>query len=290
MGVGMIVLLIIGGMSIERKYRMLPVSSNSDSKVAHISFDDVIMVLKDLTDYSDRYESVFDYPFLKDLKELQDTYGAKFTLFIFEQTPDFDISEMPQKFKKEFKANASWLKFGFHGKKPTGNKNRDAGEFSRSFCHVLDRIGEFADTSCISSVLRLDYYYATDHMIEVMKRTHRVSGLLCADDERVSYNLTPEENNRLQQQFFLEKGLKYFKTNLRYEDVWSIDYSLALLQNRDTLILFTHEWAYTPQTPLQWISRKLAKPALQANWRTRQKVRESIKWLKKHNYRFDFLE
>lgn len=290
LSIGFLILFAAGGIWGASKYHALPSPSPSVHKVVHISFDDVVMVLKELRDHADEYESIFDCRFFKDLKDLQDSYGAKFTLFIFEETSDFTIVEIPRKFKNEFKANASWLRFGFHAKAPDSSRDLAPYDFLSSFCRVRSAIEEFADSSSVSSVLRLDYYYATDSMVTEMNRTGYVTGLLCADDERVSYNLTPQENKLLQQCFFIQKDVKYFKTDVRYENVWSVDYSLALLQNRDTLVLFTHEWAYLPQTPLQWMSRHLITPSLQANWRTRQKVRESIKWLQEHKYKFDFLE
>lgn len=283
-------IFLAGGVGLGVKYKNVPECSFSTHKVAHISFDDVVLVLKELRNEADRYESIFDCRFLRDLRDLHNDYGAKFSLYIFEHSTDFNIAEMPLKFKKEFKANASWLKFGFHATDPAWPEKTDLRKFDLSFSSVLKAICEFADSSSISPIIRLHYYYATDSMVSIMERTGKVKGLLCADDERNSYNLSQQENYWLQKHFFVGKSLKYFKTNLRYENVWCMDYSLALLQNRDTLVFFTHEWAYLPQTPRQWLSRRIGERDLSFNWRTRCKLRKSIKWLKEHKYKFEFLE
>lgn len=76
--------------------------SVSPEKVAHISFDDVSQTLRELKDNAEGYQSIFESAFLNDLKELHEKYGAKFSLYVYEKDGDFNIKDMPLKFKEEF--------------------------------------------------------------------------------------------------------------------------------------------------------------------------------------------
>jgi hypothetical protein len=59
-------------------------------------------------------------PFLKILKNAHEKYGLKTQLNLFFRTDfyygmdEFDLSEMPDIYKSEFKESSDWLKFGFH--------------------------------------------------------------------------------------------------------------------------------------------------------------------------------
>ncbi len=54
-------------------------------KIVHLSFDDVSICMKDLTKESSKYRSIFQHPFLRELKDIHEATGAKFTLYIYEQ-------------------------------------------------------------------------------------------------------------------------------------------------------------------------------------------------------------
>lgn len=94
----------------------------------------------------------------------------------------------------------------------------------------------------------------------------------------------------LQYKFYLERGLKYFKTDLRYEKMGYTNDDLELLCQRDTLVLFTHEWAYLPLTLRQSLGYLVRTRTVPPNWFAGYKLRRSIKWLKGHGYEFSFLE
>lgn len=89
------------------------------SKKYYFSFiDDVIWLFRDLT--RQRPKSLFDNPFLKILKNAHDQYGLKVQLNIFYRTDfaygidEFNLSEMTDAYKEEFKEASDWLKFGAH--------------------------------------------------------------------------------------------------------------------------------------------------------------------------------
>ena len=91
------------------------------SKKAFFFIDDVIWVFRDLT--RKNYDSMFDHPFLKVLKDAHDQYGLKTQLNIFYMTDTyynndiFTLADMTDTYKKEWEDASDWLKFGFHSRK-----------------------------------------------------------------------------------------------------------------------------------------------------------------------------
>jgi hypothetical protein len=78
------------------------------------SLDDNIWFLKDIHANSARYRSIFENPYLGFLKQVHDTYGTKIHLNIYYQCDGFNLSQMTDKYKPEWKDNAVWLRLSFH--------------------------------------------------------------------------------------------------------------------------------------------------------------------------------
>lgn len=115
---------------------------------------------------------------------------------------------------------------------------------------------------------------------------------MCADSEaRLSYNLSYTESDSLWKHKYLSKGgRKYFSTDIRLEHYPVILYKLKQLQNRDTLVIFTHEWAIGNQTIIDFGSRLLHDRRIQINSLNRKNLEIAIKWLYDNDYKFTFLE
>ena len=81
-----------------------------------LSFDDNIRFLADIAAHKDTYQSVFENPYLALLCRLHDEYGAKMHLNLFYASADgtFTLANMPDTYRREFTANADWLRFSFH--------------------------------------------------------------------------------------------------------------------------------------------------------------------------------
>ena len=86
-------------------------------KKYRFSLDDNIWFLQNLAKNKDVYTSVFEDPYLTLLKTMHDRYGTKFHLNIYYECPEFggfNLTEMPERFKDEWRGNADWLRFSFH--------------------------------------------------------------------------------------------------------------------------------------------------------------------------------
>lgn len=78
------------------------------------SLDDNIWFLKDIHVNSSKYKSIFENPYLGFLKQVHDTYGTKIHINIYYQCDGFNLSQMTDKYKPEWKDNAEWLRLSFH--------------------------------------------------------------------------------------------------------------------------------------------------------------------------------
>jgi len=131
----------------------------------HISVDDNILFLADLTANKDTYRSMFENPYLAVYKKAHDLYGAKVTLNIFyafdraaaaffsDERPDFDLSMMTDRFKEEWEANADWLKLSFHSRAEMPDKpylQASAEEIVADYRDVRREILRFAGEKAFS--------------------------------------------------------------------------------------------------------------------------------------------
>lgn len=152
------------------------------SKHYEIHVDDTILCLNRLTRNKDIYNSIFEEPILKEYKRIHDLYGTVFDLSLFYRidantafsvplTSEFEseigwtLSEMTDKFKSEFIANSSWIKFGFHSysydiryNEPSGIA-RDAGQ---DYSLVRQEVYRFAGSSSWNHECNKLHWYSAD--------------------------------------------------------------------------------------------------------------------------------
>jgi hypothetical protein len=78
------------------------------------SIDDNSFFLRDLA--RNRPASLFDCFYLDGLRRLHREYGAKFTVNVFQTTPesDFSLTDFPALYQSEWREHGSWLKLAFH--------------------------------------------------------------------------------------------------------------------------------------------------------------------------------
>lgn len=85
-------------------------------KKYRFSLDDNIWFLYNLTANKDKYSSMFEDPYLALLKRIHDEYGSVFHINIYYEDPKygFNLSEMTDKYKDEWRNNSDWLRLSFH--------------------------------------------------------------------------------------------------------------------------------------------------------------------------------
>ncbi len=87
---------------------------NQDSQKRYrVVIDDNSFFLRDIAQKG--YDSLFDCFYLEMLRDLNAKYGALFTLNIYFTTADgWDLRQFPDKYRDEWRENASWLRLAFH--------------------------------------------------------------------------------------------------------------------------------------------------------------------------------
>ncbi len=133
-------------------------------KKYRLSSDDNIIFLWDINKNRDIYKSIFENPYLAMYKRAHDLYGAKVHINLFyefipaesgfpSEREAFDLSQMTDKFRDEFRANSDWLKLAFHASKERPDKpyRHASGDQITEDCKKIHReIVRFAGEECIS--------------------------------------------------------------------------------------------------------------------------------------------
>ena len=135
---------------------------------------------------------------------------------------------------------------------------------------MKDAIGRFAGEACFSNVLRLNYFRGDDDKVAFLA-SQGITALLCADDDRASYNLPETQNLLLQKNdYIVYQDMKYFKTDLRLDRIRFITYELLQLRDQETVVIFAHEWA-------------LVDIGF-------DRIESAVRWLVRNGYAFSYLE
>lgn len=250
---------------------LLFLRENAVKRTAHISVDDATGILQDIC--KEEYDSIFDNEILGQLKYLHEEYGITASLYIFEQLDEFAVWDMPLTYKAEFRANADWLKLGFHS--VTEDDPAESGlsfaDFKKEYARTESAITRFAGGEALTHVLRLHYWYATEEMVAYLKE-QGVTGLLCSDSEAASYNLTEEQAEKLyrSRDGKLEaEGMTYYTTDIRLELEEDIEAALAEHERDRVIVIFTHAWCF------------------EENY---DKLETAVGWLYERGYQFSDLE
>jgi hypothetical protein len=129
-----------------------------------LSLDDNIWFLRDISNNSIRYKSIFENPYLAFFKQIHDTYGTKVHINIYFQTDRFNLSQMTAKYKSEWKDNSNWLRLSFHAlqndpDRPYTNAGYD--EVKKDCTIVTEQIRRFAGEEVMGPVTTLHWGEST---------------------------------------------------------------------------------------------------------------------------------
>lgn len=149
-------------------------------RMIHFSFDDTISSLRDLTENTASYASVFDQPFFAVLKSLHDTYGAVFSCYCFYQIlnsddsslVDFSLEDVTDAYAEEFTANADWLKFGYHSLNGSMNYGSatDAEVVKTAYDNFITQIVRITGSvKCVDLVVRLQNFAGSKIACQTMR-------------------------------------------------------------------------------------------------------------------------
>ncbi len=156
-----------------------------------LSLDDNIWFLRDISQNESVYRSIFQNPYLGFLKQVHDTYGTKVHLNIYYETDGFNLSQLTDKFKNEWKENSGWLRLSFHAfaNEPDRPYINAGYEKVKHDCDmVMEQIRRFAGEELIGPETTLHWGEATVEGCRAL----RDSGYVCLPcDFNVDNNLAP---------------------------------------------------------------------------------------------------
>jgi hypothetical protein len=184
------------------------------------SVDDNIWFLKDLTNKKYSYKSIFDNEYLGFYKSLHDKFNIKIQLNIFYSTEGFDLSQMTDKYKEEWKANSDWLKLSFHAysefpDKPYLNSGRE--ELKRDCEMIHKEIIRFAGAESLDLYTTVHWAVATKEGCLGLKDCG-IKGLVgLFDHSGLSYHLSSEVADYLHKHTYYvdkETGLIFFNNEM----------------------------------------------------------------------------
>ena len=211
----------------------------------HISFDDVEKVFANLK--ANNYTSIWEEPFLAALREAHFSYGARFSLYVWKDV----LHDQPTKYQKEWQDAYYWLKIGLHsdadGNFAEADYERGKTEWEHFVADVYAMTGSY---ECIDYIPRLHNFAGSAEALRGMSEAeHGALGFLAADDERISYDLTAEENAALRESdLSILHGRMYLPTDLRFENHRDKSMYEVLYEkwgdepDEKFFILFTHEY------------------------------------------------
>lgn len=193
-----------------------PVNSFESSYYIHMSFDDVTNCIKNL--YTKGYESLFDEPFFNWLRVLHNTYGARFSLYIYNIS---DLANVTEKYKDDFLNARGWIKFGLHSATSSStyqNSSYDDGQ--NDWNMVVNQVIRFTGSSeFVDRIPRLNYFYGSEDALKGMRDCEcGALGFLAADDSRGSYYLDENQNLYIRSRDHIidfKNGLIFYQTDFR---------------------------------------------------------------------------
>ena len=179
----------------------------------HISFDDAEHCFRNLK--NNNYTSLWDEPFFAALYDAHESYGARFSLYVWKDV----LHDQPTDYQDEWQAAADWLKIGLHsdgdGNFAEADYTRGKTEWEHFISDVYAMTGSY---DSIDRIPRLHNFAGSSEALRGMCEAEQGAlGFLAADDTRISYDLTAEENAvLLESDYLFYNGRVYLPTDLRF--------------------------------------------------------------------------
>ena len=172
-----------------------------------LSLDDNIFFLKDIHINSGKYRSIFENPYLGFLKEVHDTFGTKIHLNIYYQTEGFNLSQITDKYKSEWKDNAGWLGLSFHALQNDPDRpyiNAGYDQVKHDCILVNEQIRRFAGEEVMGPVTTLHWGEARVEGCRALRDEGytALAGYFSAEGpDKVSYYLNDEQRMHMNKRF-----------------------------------------------------------------------------------------
>ena len=255
-----------------------------------LSLDDNIWFLKDISNNANKYKSIFENPYLAFFKQVHDTYGTKIHFNIYYQTDGFNLSQMTDKFKNEWKENAGWLRLSFHALQDEPDNpyiNAGYNEVKKDCEMVMEQVKRFAGEEVTGPVTTLHWAEATVEGCRALKDAgfSVLLGVFNVENLPIGYYLDAGKRYHLNRRFIWRdnrEGIIFVKfsmcfNNYKLEEIVPFLDELKKDPHKSGFIeLVAHEQYFYP-------SYYEYQPDI------RQKALASVKWATDNGYEPAFL-
>lgn len=214
--------------------------------------DDNIRFFQSIT--KNQPESLFDDPYLAMYKRLHDEFDLKVQLNLFYCSDEFDLSQMTDAYRDEWKEHSNWLKLSFHSRVENSKPYQFSGydEVYNDCKAVHDQILRFASPSTLAKTTTIHCCLATQDGLKALAE-HGVKGLLglYGDEEnpRTSYSINEKNALRLRNgNILLKDGINFAPIDVIL-NIYSLEEILTNLSNlldREKIWLMIHEQYFYP--------------------------------------------
>ncbi len=217
--------------------------------------DDNIRFLKEIA--QEHPGSIFDHPYLAMYRRLHREYGVKIQLNLFYRLGDFDLSQMPDTYEREWEENADWLKLSFHSdceiKDPYAFA--DYEELYEDCRKVHGNILRFASPAALAKTTTVHWCQTTEDGVRALADMG-VKGLLGLfgnpQNPKTSYSIREEHAKELRRGKTLKIGDVYFAAIALVLNNYSaegIREKLGTILDRDAIKVMIHEQYFYPDYP-----------------------------------------
>lgn len=160
--------------------------------IFNLSFDDSIIIFEDIS--GNDYNSIFDNQTLNWYRQLHRDYGVVISCYVYYEDGEFNLSQVPDKYKDEFVKNSNWLRFGFHTL--NGETDYKKGKITNDYIKTINQLKRIVGKQSIDNVIRLQMFQGSYKEIKQLSQLvdEPVKGLLTADDKRQSYYLNKDNS------------------------------------------------------------------------------------------------
>lgn len=262
---------------------------------ARFSIDDNILLFRDIA--LNNRPSIFDNDYLAFFRSLHLKYGARFHFNVYFQDNyffnDFTLEQMPDRYKSEWRDNASWIRLTFHAlaDQPDCPYAAAGYDVMRRDCErVTAQIVRFAGEELLSPFTTVHWGAATRDGCRALRDCgfRGLAGYFIERDGRpiVSYHVTPEQQRHLFGRDYWkdpDTGLLFIRHDMVVNsvDLRDIVPQLdALAENphlSEVIELMIHEQYFHPR-----FCAFLPD--------ARERTEAAVRWITEHGYRWAFYE
>ena len=137
------------------------------------STDDNIRFLRDIARHAGTYQSIFENPYLAFWREMHAKYGTKIHFNIYYETEGFNLTQMPDKFRHEWQANAGWIHLSMHARANEPDRpylHASAGQIRADYRSIMHEIERFAGRELTSPVTTVHWGEAPREAIRALRQ------------------------------------------------------------------------------------------------------------------------